>query len=205
MPAFRGEDRMKATVLRCVLLMVCSTTSAVAQVGTGAKSQEDELAVAALLDNELSDLEKQFLDAADAMPDDKYNFKPTIGEFEGVLTFGEQVKHVAFYNYATFAIMLGEKPPPDADASRGPDAIRTKADILTYARNSFAGGHRATAATRIENLIARMDNLPDSAHGETRLQMMMFAVRHGASHYGQMVEYLRMNGIIPPASRPPAK
>jgi hypothetical protein len=90
-------------------------------------------------------------------------------------------------------------------ASRGPDAIRTKADILTYARNSFAGGHRATAATRIENLIARMDNLPDSAHGETRLQMMMFAVRHGASHYGQMVEYLRMNGIVPPASRPPGQ
>jgi uncharacterized damage-inducible protein DinB len=196
---------MKDTVMSLALLLGCCGAIAQAQTAPAATPHENELAVAALLDNELSDLEKQFLDAADAMPDDKYNFKPTIGEFEGVLTFGEQVKHVAFYNYATFAIMLGEKPPPDADASRGPDAIRTKADILTYARNSFAGGHRATAATRIENLIARMDNLPDSAHGETRLQMMMFAVRHGASHYGQMVEYLRMNGIIPPASRPPAK
>jgi uncharacterized damage-inducible protein DinB len=196
---------MKDTVMSLALLLGCCGAIAQAQTAPAATPHENELAVAALLDNELSDLEKQFLDAADAMPDDKYNFKPTIGEFEGVLTFGEQVKHVAFYNYATFAIMLGEKPPPDADASRGPDAIRTKADILTYARNSFAGGHRATAATRIENLIARMDNLPDSAHGETRLQMMMFAVRHGASHYGQMVEYLRMNGIVPPASRRPGQ
>jgi uncharacterized damage-inducible protein DinB len=196
---------MKDTVMSLALLLGCCGAIAQAQTAPAATPHENELAVAALLDNELSDLEKQFLDAADAMPDDKYNFKPTIGEFEGVLTFGEQVKHVAFYNYATFAIMLGEKPPPDADASRGPDAIRTKADILTYARNSFAGGHRATAATGMENVIARMDNLPDGAHGVTRLQMMMFVVRHGASHYGQMVEYLRMNGIVPPASRRPGQ
>jgi uncharacterized damage-inducible protein DinB len=196
---------MKDTVIRLALLLGCCGAIAQAQTAPAAKPHQNELAMAALLDNELSDVEKQFLDAADAMPDDKYNFKPTNGEFEGVLTFGEQVKHVAFYNYATFAIMSGEKPPPDAEASRGPDAIRTKADILTYARNSFAGGHRATAATSMANVIARMDNLPDSAHGETRLQMMMFVVRHGASHYGQMVEYLRMNGIVPPASRPPGQ
>ena len=79
------------------------------------------------------------MEAADAMPEDKYGFKPTNGEFEGVLTFGEQVKHVAFYNYATFAIMFGEKPPAEADAARGPEAVRTKADILKYARDSFAG------------------------------------------------------------------
>jgi uncharacterized damage-inducible protein DinB len=187
---------MKATVLRYVLLMVCSTTSAVAQVETGAKSQEDELTMAALLDNELSDLEKQFLEAADAMPEDKYGFKPTNGE---------QVKHVAFYNYATFAIMFGEKPPSETEADRGPEAVQTKADILKYARDSFAVGHRATAAISMQNVTARMEDLPDVAHGVTRLQMMMFVLRHGASHYGQMVEYLRMNGIIPPASRPPAK
>jgi uncharacterized damage-inducible protein DinB len=196
---------MKATLLRCVLLMVCSTTSAVAQVGTGAKSQEAELTMAALLDNELSDLEQQFLEAADAMPEDKYGFKPTNGEFEGVRTFGEQVKHVAFYNYATFAIMFGEKPPSETEADRGPEAVQSKADILKYARDSFAVGHRATAAISMQNVTARMEDLPDVAHGVTRLQMMMFVLRHGASHYGQMVEYLRMNGIIPPASRPPAK
>jgi uncharacterized damage-inducible protein DinB len=193
---------MKATVLSCVLLIVCSSTSAVAQVGTGAKSQKNELTMAALLDNELSDLEKLFVEAADAMPEDKYAFKPTNGEFEGVRTFGEQVKHVAFYNYATFAIMFGEKPPAETEADRGPDAVRTKADILKYARDSFAVGHRATAAITMQNVTARMEDLPDVAHGVTRLQMMMFVLRHAASHYGQMVEYLRMNGIIPPASRP---
>jgi uncharacterized damage-inducible protein DinB len=119
-----------------------------------------------------------------------------------VRTFGEQVKHVAFYNYATFAIMFGEKPPAETEADRGPDAVRTKADILKYARDSFAVGHRATAAITMQNVTARMEDLPDVAHGVTRLQMMMFVLRHAASHYGQMVEYLRMNGIIPPASRP---
>lgn len=193
---------MRATLLSCVLLIACSSTSAVAQVGTGAESQRDELTMAALLGSELSALEKQFVEAADAMPEDKYGFKPTNGEFEGVLTFGQQVKHVAFYNYATFAIMLGEKPPAEAEAARGPDAVRTKADILKYARDSFAAGHRATAAISMQNVTARMKDLPAVAHGATRLQMMMFVLRHAASHYGQMVEYLRMNGIIPPASRP---
>jgi len=192
---------MRATVL-CVLLSVCSCTSAAAQVGTGADSQRNELTMAGLLDSELSALEKQFVEAADAMPEEKYGFKPTGGEFEGVLTFGQQVKHVAFYNYATFAIMLGEKPPAETEAARGPDALRTKADILKYARDSFAAGQRATAAISMQNVTARMEDLPDVAHGVTRLQMMMFVLRHASSHYGQMVEYLRMNGIIPPASRP---
>jgi uncharacterized damage-inducible protein DinB len=57
----------------------------------------------------------------------------------------------------------------------------------------------------MQNVIARMEDLPEAAHGVTRLQMMMFVVRHGANHYGQIVEYLRMNGIVPPASRRPAQ
>jgi uncharacterized damage-inducible protein DinB len=193
---------MNAILLNCVLLSICACTSATAQGGGGAESPQGELTVAALLDSELSSLANQFVEAADAMPEEKYGFKPTDGEFEGVLTFGQQVKHVAFYNYATFAIMLGETPPAEKDAARGPDAVRSKADILKYVRESFAAGHRAVAAMSMQNATARMENLPEAAHGVTRLQMMMFVLRHASSHYGQMVEYLRMNRIIPPASRP---
>jgi uncharacterized damage-inducible protein DinB len=184
------------------LPMLCCTTVVLGQPKPATTPEGHALTMAALLDDELSGLEKQFVDAADAMPADKYAFAPTKGEFKGVRTFGEQVKHVAFYNYLTFAIMLGEKPPPDTDADRGPDTVRTKADILKYVRDSFAVGHRATAAINMENAITPIQNLSDASHGVTRLQQMMFVVYHAASHYGQMVEYLRMNGIIPPASRP---
>jgi uncharacterized damage-inducible protein DinB len=193
---------MRATLGNVVLQLVCCTSVVLGQPKPATTPHGPELTMAALLDDQLSGLEKQFVDAADAMPADKYTFAPTNGEFKGVRTFGEQVKHVAFYNYATFAIMLGEKPPPDADADRGPDTVRTKTDILKYVRDSFAAGHRATAAINMQNVIVPIESLSDASHGVTRLQQMMFVVYHASSHYGQMVEYLRMNGIIPPASRP---
>src|SRR5215831_13080278 len=75
--------------------------------------------------------------AADAMPADKYPFAPTDGEFKGVRTFGQQVKHLAAANYILSAAALGEEPPADAGDETGPEAVRAKAEILDYLNGSF--------------------------------------------------------------------
>jgi uncharacterized damage-inducible protein DinB len=157
-------------------------------------------AISSVLDHSLAGAERQFVGAAEAMPEDKYGFAPTNGEFKGVRTFAEQVKHVASTNFAFFSAMLGEAPPPRDSAENGPGAFKTKADILKYLRDSFALGHRAMAAVTAENAVEPIK--PPFGNGTaTRLGMATMVIGHCFDHYGQMVEYLRMNGIIPPASR----
>jgi hypothetical protein len=158
-----------------------------------------------VLNRQIGNVESEFVSLAEAMPEDKYGFAPTNGEFKGVRTFGEMVKHVAVTNQLLAAVMLGGKPPVTGDeAENGPASIKSKAEIVSYLKDSFANLHKAAGAATESNLLGPIDN----AFGPgkmTRLGASIIAVSHSFDHYGQLVEYLRMNGIIPPASRPPAK
>jgi uncharacterized damage-inducible protein DinB len=156
--------------------------------------------VTSVLDKSLSGIESEFVPAAEAMPEDKYSFAPTTGEFKGVRTFSQQVKHVAAVNYLVAAAILGEKAPVDTGGENGPDSAKSKADIVKFLKDSFAYSHKAIATINDKNSVADIK----SAFGDgttTRLSMAVLLVGHGFDHYGQMVEYLRLNGIIPPASR----
>ena len=144
--------------------------------------------------------ESEIVPAADAMPADKYGFAPTAGEFKGVRTFGEQVKHLAANNYRMAAYILGQEPTPDQEKEIGPEDVRTKAEIMEYVRGSFAMLHRAAATITPENMLEPLASNP-SPRQKTRMQWAEDAVAHSYDHFGQMVEYLRMNGIIPPNSR----
>jgi uncharacterized damage-inducible protein DinB len=155
--------------------------------------------VSAITDSEIRIIENDMVPAAEAMPEDKYNFVPTTGEFKDVRTFAEQVKHVATTNYAFWSAVLGEKPPVDVSNENGPASIKSKAEIVKYLKDSFALGHRAAKFLTAENMGERVD----SEFGKRpRLFLTTFTVAHAFDHYGQMVVYLRLNGIIPPASRP---
>ncbi len=148
----------------------------------------------------ISNLENEFVPAADAMPEDKYSFAPTDGEFKGVRTFAQQVKHVAAVNYILAAAILEEKPPTDTGGEKGPDAITSKADIMKFLKDSFAYVHKAAATINDKNAVSNIKD-PFGEGTATRLGMATAVAWHGFDHYGQMVVYLRMNGIIPPASR----
>jgi hypothetical protein len=151
----------------------------------------------------LRSMEKEIVSAADAMPADKYGFAPTDGEFKGVRTFGKQVKHLAATNHILAAAALGEEPPADAGDELGPEAIRTKAEIIDYLNGSFAHLQKAVDAIGDEKLAVKSSPIsPLSANTVTRLALVVEACVHAFNHYGQMVEYLRMNGVVPPASRP---
>ena len=147
--------------------------------------------------------EKEIIPAVEAMPADKFGFAPTDGEFKGVRTFGQMVKHLSATNYILAAAALGEQPPADAGDELGPETVRTKAEILNYLNGSFAQLYRATEA--IGQMIPSVNASPISPlkQGEiTRSALIVESMMHAYDHYGQMVEYLRLNGVVPPASRP---
>jgi uncharacterized damage-inducible protein DinB len=148
-------------------------------------------------------IENVIVSAADAMPADKYGFAPADGEFKGVRTFGQMVKHLSATNYILAAAALGEEPPADAGDELGPEAVRTKAEILNYLKGSFAYLDKAIEAIGQKNTPVRSSPISPLKSAEaTRLALVVESLVHAFDHYGQMVEYLRMNGVVPPASRP---
>jgi len=142
-------------------------------------------------------IEQDFTSLADAMPEDKWGFKPTQGAFTDVRTFGEQVKHVACANFAFAGKLLGDKPPAHCDTG-GPDPAKTKAEIMKYLKDSFAKMDQAIAGTNDKNML---EPVKGPYGGDNRLSTLNVAIWHISDHYGQLVEYLRMNNIVPPASR----
>ena len=181
-------------------LAVCVLALAVLGASQDNKGKDEHRTVTQVLDSSVSNLEHEFVPAAEAMPEDKFGFAPTNGEFKGVRTFAEQIKHVAAVNYDLGAAILEEKPPVDIGDESGPASINTKADILKYLNDSFAYVHKAVQTINEKNLVETVRS-PLGEGRVTRLGLASSVAAHGFDHYGQMVEYLRMNGIIPPASR----
>jgi hypothetical protein len=179
----------------CVLLLA-STGLALAQDA----KQPEYHTIAQVLDHSVAGVESEFASAAGAMPEDKFSFAPTNGEFKGVRTFAQQVKHVAAINYMVGAAILAEKPPIELGGEDGPESVKTKAEIEAFLKGSFAYLHKAVGTINDGNLLSPIKS-PFSQSMVTRLGMATLIVGHCFDHYGQMVEYLRMNGIIPPASR----
>ena len=167
--------------------------------GQPLEAQEPVDPMAATVAQWFTMIERSFVSLADAMPEDKYAFTPTGGAFDGSRSFGDQVKHVACGNFAFFN-EIEKKTPPERCETGGPNPARTKAELVAYLRESFAyaGGVLKTMTPA---------NALEPAGGpyggqSTRLGLATLAVWHASDHYGQLVIYLRMNGIVPPASRP---
>ena len=142
-------------------------------------------------------VERDFTSLAEAMPEDKWTFKPTQGAFAEARTFAEQVKHVACANEAWGRKLHGDKPPARCDTG-GPNPAKTKAEILAYLHESFTLMNAEIAATTGENLLAPVKG---PYAGDNRFEVLTSALWHISDHYGQLVEYARMNGVVPPASR----
>jgi hypothetical protein len=179
-----------------VLVVLVASRLAVAQTAKPAEAPT----VSQVLDQSLTQVEHEFVPAAEAMQEDKYSFAPTGGEFKGVRTYAQQVKHVAAVNYILGASILGEKPPVELGGENGPDAIKSKADVVKFLKDSVAYFHKAVASINSGNFLTPIKN-PFGENMVSRLWIATLNVGHCFDHYGQMALYLRMNSIIPPASR----
>ena len=188
----QNSGNLVGRILACCLLTAASTLVSAQAAAPAKPAVGTPLAPSAEYGKLLSILEKEFVSAAEAMPEDKYNFAPpaTLGDFKGVRTFGEQVKHVAQAN----GYFFHDPSKPMVDDSADFDKLKTKAEIVKALKDSFVQAHAYVDSITPENAFVM------TANG-TRGEMAAFGMAHLMDHYGQMVVYLRMNGIIPPASR----
>jgi uncharacterized damage-inducible protein DinB len=156
--------------------------------------------IATLYDNQLTIAERQVMGLAQAMPADKYNFAPTNGTFKGVRTFGQQLRHIATVMYSIAAPAVNQKSPYEpGPADNGPDSIQTKEQILEYLRNAFALGHKSIQGITDKNQLEKISTGEGEMERGAAAAMLAW---HAMDHYGQMVVYARMNGVVP--GQPPA-
>jgi len=160
---------------------------------TPVRLAEPQVSPAQIYTKMFSNQEEEVVSAAEAMPEDKYNFAPTKGTFEGVRTFGQQVTHIAASQYYYFGNFGIKGVDPDTI-----DKLTKKDDIVKALKDSYAFANQAIETITAENAYQQFGD-----HKTTRAGLTTTALAHTNDHYGQMVVYLRMNGIIPPASRKP--
>lgn len=188
---------MKKLTVVMVLLALCAVGMAQNEAAKKAEPAKP-MDISAVLERSLSGAEKNMVGMAEAMPDEKYNFVPKDGEFKDVRTFALQVRHVAAANYALGGLIAGEKPPVDPGKDENGPELKTKAEIVQQLKDSFAYLHKVFGGITAEKALEPM-KMGNSTG--TRLGFAVMTVSHVNDHYGQCVVYLRMNGIIPPASR----
>jgi DinB family protein len=191
-------SRVAPTLLRAAVAILIFAAFA-----TPAHAQQDQAipkTTAESIGGILSYTEEQFFSVAQAMPAEKYPYIPTApgGKFDGVRSFAEQVKHVACANFAFFNEIEG-KTPPDACEKGGPAPAKTKPELLQYLRDSFDYGNKVLATLNAQNSMDRVEGRYGGPN--TKLGMAVIAVWHIADHYGQIVYYVRLNGIVPPPTQ----
>jgi hypothetical protein len=142
---------------------------------------------------QLSVLEQDLVPLAMAMPTERFGFRPTYD----VRTFREQIKHVATAIYLTAAIVLGEQSPYGPGTNdNGPDAIQTKENTVDYLQSAFEYARRAMKSITEEN---HLDRLATSQGTRLRIEVAATLLQHGYNHFGQMLIYAQMNGVVLPA------
>ena len=155
-------------------------------------------------DRLLNYIEQHITEVAEAMPENRFDFTPDSlkipgSRFEGVRSFAGQIKHQATDNFFIWSAITGDNIPAGIDDVNGPASLKTKAAILAFLKQSFAVGHKAIATLTTNNA---MDLIDFRGRKLPRVDLAFYALTHANEHYGQLVIYLRMCGIIPPASRP---
>ncbi|MGA2538701.1 MAG: DinB family protein [Terracidiphilus sp.] len=195
---------MNIRLMASCCLLSLSAVAATAQMSAGtAPAPGATAAPSAAIDAQLKIIEMEMMGAVKAMPADKFSFAPSAAifapsqktEFDKVRTFAQQATHVAEANYFFYSHVSGLKPDVDV---KGLEKLSGKDDAVAALAGSFAFAHKAIATLTPANAFEVIDF--EELGLTTRSTLASFGVAHAFDHYGQMVEYLRMNGIVPPAS-----
>ncbi len=180
----------------CLALPACTLAQGMGNMSmpSGSMHSGGMVAPSKVFDKLLSGEEQEIVSLAEAMPAAKFDFAPSssMGKFDGVRTFSSQVKHLTEVNYG----MLKGFGVPGAKSRAEIEGLKNRDEILAALKESYKYDHAAIATITPQNAFIDMDG-----KGSTRVGMAAYLLQHNNDHYGQMVEYLRMNGEIPPASR----
>jgi uncharacterized damage-inducible protein DinB len=131
------------------------------------------------------------LQSAERMPAESYDFRPV----STVRSYAQILGHIADMHYLHCSILRGERNPAprvEATASRKPDVIVALKGALSYCDPAFAAMTDSTGMTMVTFSGGRL----------TRLSLLTVHHMHNSLHYGNLVTYLRMKGVVPPTSDP---
>lgn len=191
---------MKSTIQKIAFIVAIS--AAISAVGqSGARRPQS---FSAAIDAEITNLENSLVPLVEAMPEDKFDFTPESlnipnSELKSVRTFAAQVRHVAADNFAYWAALAFKPEPAGLNAPAGPPELKSKAELVDFLKKSFVFAHEAASGITAQNATGEMDFRGSKV---SRISLVVSAFSHANDHYGQMVEYLRMVGVVPPGSRP---
>ena len=195
-------------VLACTFVLMSGMS--LAQASSAKTSSEDHPTISSVLDNQLNSIEHEVMGAAEAIPEDKYDFSPATSNIPGdfktpdpVRTVSQQFKHIGDALEAFSSAILGEKRSA-SDEENGPKNVKTKSDVTNYLKGAFAKAHSAIKTITEQNATEEIAS-PFGNRKVTRLAMAVNMIGHSNNHYGQLIEYMRMNSIVPPESRPRPK
>ncbi len=198
---------MRIRILAIGAVLGIGSLAVSAQMGSADKGMQPAVGTivtpAQAFDSQLKLIEWEMMGAVKAMPAEKFSFAPSSGifvsaqntEFQGVRTFAQEATHVAEANYFFYSIVSGLKPDVDVN---GIDKLTKKDDVVAALAGSFKFAHKAIATLTAANAFEVIKS-PEPGF-QTRATLAAFGIAHANDHYGQIVEYLRMNGLIPPAS-----
>jgi DNA-binding transcriptional regulator LsrR (DeoR family) len=150
-----------------------------------------------IFDKQLSATERDVMELVEAMPPEKFNFVPTQGAFKHARNFGVQARHIAFCLNEVAVALLGEPMLPHTDQG-GPKNLTSRDEIVRHLKDAFAHAHRAIDTLTNENLLEQIADPYNEKFRTTRLEAVGIFFSHTYDHYGQMVEYLRMNNVVLP-------
>lgn len=181
--------RTLANSCRPIAILVLATLSTQGNEGPASARQ--------VFDMQLSEVEHEVIGVVETMPADKFSFAPREGAFTTVRTFGVQARHIGFCLNEVAVALLGEPMLPHPD-QEGPRNVTSKADVVRYLKEAFAHAHRALGTVTNNNLLEEIADPYAEKLRTNRLTAATIFLSHTWDHYGQMVEYLRMNNLTPP-------
>ena len=193
------------------IVVACSISwvAAFAQASTAAKPTQASEAptIASVLNRQLSSIERNIMGAAEAVSGDKFEFSPATanipGDFktpEPVRTLSQQFKHIGDALEAYASGIMGQKSA-GTPGENGPANVKTKQEVISFLKAEFAKAHSAIDTINQQNVVEQIP-APFGNSKTTRLALAVSMVGHSNNHYGQIIEYLRMNGMVPPESQP---
>lgn len=142
-----------------------------------------------------NDVGRKLIAMAEDFPEDKYDFKATPAQ----RSFREQLLHAAGANYYFINPLLGQKPPAEEDMKA--DRFKTKAEVVAFVKKSFAEGADALKARGDKGMNDLI--VEPFSHQQVRVYDLAYGfIEHTGEHYGQLVVYYRLAGLVPPESRP---
>ena len=191
------KNRMNGVWLAAILAvgacLIWGPTAAAAPAKRAAAEQSAAAATTNPIEGFLrtwKDVARKLIEMAEDFPEDKYDYKPT----PEVRSFAEQMLHVTGSVYYFKASLEGTAPPPQADPKRAD--FKSKAEIVAFAKKALADGTALLESADFSKTIK----------GRRRMinpyEFWSDFCEHAGEHYGQMVVYYRLNGIVPPESRP---